>query len=73
MAAVTWVMGYGLAAYSFGEAFTNLASPAAISLGVAALFIMLWLPMLIVRYEKRLCARLPSSQALAAPLMRISE
>jgi membrane protein DedA with SNARE-associated domain len=73
MAAVTWVMGYGLAAYSYGEAFTNLASPAAISLGVAGLFIMLWVPMLIVRYEKRLCARLPSPQALAAPLMRISE
>jgi membrane protein DedA with SNARE-associated domain len=71
MAAVSWVMGYGLAAYSFGEAFTNLASPAAVSLGVAAVFIMLWVPTLIVRYEKRLMAKtdcgLPGSPPLLPP------
>ena len=34
-AAAAWVIGYGLAAYSFGEAFANLASPAAVGLGLA--------------------------------------
>jgi membrane protein DedA with SNARE-associated domain len=29
-AAAAWVIGYGLAAYSFGEAFANLASPAVV-------------------------------------------
>jgi membrane protein DedA with SNARE-associated domain len=56
-AAVAWVMCYGLAAYSFGEAFTSLASPAAVSLGLAAVLIIVAVPALIVRYEKRLLAK----------------
>jgi membrane protein DedA with SNARE-associated domain len=57
-AAASWVMGYGLLAYSFGEAFTTLASPAAVSLGVAMAFLAVGLPALIVRYEKSLSARM---------------
>jgi membrane protein DedA with SNARE-associated domain len=54
MAAAAWVMGYGLAAYSLGEAFTHFASPATVALGIVAALIVLGLPMLIVRCEKRL-------------------
>src|SRR6266568_782893 len=63
-AAAAWIVCYGLAAYSFGEAFANLASPAAVLLGVAAALIALAVPALILRYEKRLLAqaeRAPSS------------
>jgi membrane protein DedA with SNARE-associated domain len=56
-AAVAWIMCYGFAAYSFGEAFTNLASPAAVFLGLAAALIVLAVPALILRYEKRLLAK----------------
>jgi membrane protein DedA with SNARE-associated domain len=56
-AAIAWVMFYGLAAYSFGEAFADLASPAAIVLGVAAILIVLAVPALILRFEKRLLAQ----------------
>jgi len=56
-AAVAWVMVYSLAAYSFGEAFADLASPAAIVLGVAAILIVLAVPALILRFEKRLLAQ----------------
>jgi membrane protein DedA with SNARE-associated domain len=55
-AATAWVICYGLAAYSFGEAFTKLASSAAIALGLTAALIMLAVPALILRYEKRLLA-----------------
>jgi hypothetical protein len=51
-AAAAWIMGYGLAAYSFGEAFANLASPAAVVLGLAATLIVLATPVLILRYER---------------------
>ncbi len=50
-------MCYGFAAYSFGEAFTNLASPAAVFLGLAAALMVLAVPALILRYEKRLLAK----------------
>jgi membrane protein DedA with SNARE-associated domain len=56
-AAAAWIVGYGLAAYSFGEAFINLASPAAVALGVAAASIVLAVPALILRYEKHLLAK----------------
>jgi membrane protein DedA with SNARE-associated domain len=56
-AAIAWVTCYGLAAYSFGEAFTSLASPAAVFLGLAAVLIIVATPALIVRYEKRLLAK----------------
>ena len=55
-AAASWVTGYGLLAYSFGDAFTTLASPVAVSLGIATAFLAVGLPMLIVRYEKSLSA-----------------
>jgi membrane protein DedA with SNARE-associated domain len=55
-AAASWVTGYGLLAYSFGDAFTTLTSPAAVSLGIATAFLAVGLPMLIVRYEKSLSA-----------------
>src|SRR4029079_10675455 len=56
-AASAWIMCSGLAAYSFGEAFGNLASPAAAILGLAAAATVLSVPLFIVRYEKRLQAK----------------
>jgi membrane protein DedA with SNARE-associated domain len=56
-AAAAWIIGYGLAAYSFGEAFANLASPAAVVLGLAATLIVLAAPVLILRYERSLLAK----------------
>lgn len=55
-AAAAWIICYGLAAYSFGEAFADVASPAAVCLGLAAALIVLTVPALILRYEKRLLA-----------------
>jgi membrane protein DedA with SNARE-associated domain len=55
-AAVAWVTGYGWASYRLGEAFTNRAVPAAILLGVAALLVLLGVPWLILKYEKRVLA-----------------
>jgi membrane protein DedA with SNARE-associated domain len=57
MAAVAWITGYGLGAYSFGAAFADVASPAAAVLGLAAASLVLAVPTLIVRYEKRLLAQ----------------
>jgi membrane protein DedA with SNARE-associated domain len=66
-AAVAWIICYGLAAYSFGEAFANLASPVAVFLGLAATLIILAAPVLILRYERCLLAKadqtVPSSIA----------
>jgi hypothetical protein len=56
-AAVAWIICYGLAAYSFGEAFANLASPVPVFLGLAATLIILAAPMLILRYERCLLAK----------------
>jgi membrane protein DedA with SNARE-associated domain len=56
-AAAAWIIGYGVAAYSFGEAFGNLASPAAVVLGLAATLIVLAAPVLILRYERSLLAK----------------
>jgi membrane protein DedA with SNARE-associated domain len=53
-AAVIWVVGYGLGCYAFGEAFSDLASPAAIVLCIVAVAILVGVPALILRYEKRL-------------------
>jgi membrane protein DedA with SNARE-associated domain len=60
-AAAAWIMCYGLAAYSFGEAFGNLASPAAGILGLAAAGTVLTVPVFILRYEKRLQAKADSA------------
>ena len=56
-AAAAWIMCYGLAAYSLGAAFANLASSAAILLGVVAALIVLAVPALILQYEKRLLVK----------------
>jgi len=56
-AAVCWVTGYGVAAYSLGEAFTEFASSTAVSLGVVTTLVIVGLPTLIARYEKRLLAK----------------
>jgi hypothetical protein len=56
-AAAAWIVCYGLASYSFGEAFADVASPAAVVLGLAAALIVLAVPALILRYEKRLLAK----------------
>lgn len=56
-AAACWVTGYGLAAYSLGEAFTELASASAVSLGLVTTLLILGLPTLMLRYEKRLLAK----------------
>jgi len=56
-AAAAWIVCYGLASYSFGEAFANLASPAAVFLGLASALFILAAPVLILRYERRLLAK----------------
>src|SRR5262245_38079394 len=56
-AAIAWVVFYSLAAYSFGGAFADLASPAAAVLGLVAILIIFGVPALILRYEERLLAR----------------
>jgi len=55
-AAIAWTIGYGLAAYSFGEAFAHMASPVATSFGLLAIMIVIALPILFSRYERRLLA-----------------
>jgi membrane protein DedA with SNARE-associated domain len=64
-AAAAWITFYGLASYSFGEAFGNLASPAAIALGLVAGVVVLALPLVILHYEKHLLAR--AERALPEP------
>jgi membrane protein DedA with SNARE-associated domain len=64
-AAVAWVLCYGLGTYHLGRAFAELASPAAVVLGLAAVAIILALPALIVRYEKRLLAKVEADPTAA--------
>jgi membrane protein DedA with SNARE-associated domain len=56
-AAAAWITCYGFAAYSFGEAFETMASPATLLLGLAAALIVLAAPVVILRYEKHLLAK----------------
>jgi membrane protein DedA with SNARE-associated domain len=56
-AAIAWVMLYSLATYSLGAAFADLATPAAVVLGTAAILVILAVPTLVLRYEQRLLAR----------------
>jgi membrane protein DedA with SNARE-associated domain len=56
-AAACWVTGYSVAAYWLGEAFTGMASSATVSLGTVTTLLILGLPTLILRYEKRLLAK----------------
>jgi membrane protein DedA with SNARE-associated domain len=69
-AAAAWIICYGLAAYSFGEAFANLASPAALFLGLASALIVLAVPALILRYEKRLLAKAERGLPSPSPVRR---
>jgi membrane protein DedA with SNARE-associated domain len=66
LAAVAWVLFYGIGAYAFGAAFRSSASPALIAAAVVAVAIIVAVPVLIVRYEPRLLARaeqeLPASR-----------
>ncbi len=62
-AAIAWVLFYGLGVYYLGGAFTDLAAPAAIVLGLAAVLIVFGVPALIVRYEKRLLAKIEAGSA----------
>jgi membrane protein DedA with SNARE-associated domain len=57
IAAILWVALYGVASFLFGEAVADLASPAAIVLGVVAVAIIVAIPSLILRYEERLLAK----------------
>ena len=66
-AAVAWIICYGLGAYSFGEAFADLASPVAILLGLAAALIISASPVLFLRYETRL-TRTPIYQLTTSEL-----
>lgn len=60
-AAATWVLGYGLAAYSMGEAFMNSASPVAISMGiVTSTMILIGAPAAFARCEKLLLIKIPA-------------
>jgi membrane protein DedA with SNARE-associated domain len=56
-AAAAWIITYGLSAYSFGEAFGNLASPVAVVLGLVATLMVLATPVLILRYERSLLGK----------------
>ena len=66
IAAAAWVTFHGLTAYFLGEAYSNLAAPAAIALSLAAVFGVLAVPALILRFETRLQAE--ADRALARPL-----
>jgi membrane protein DedA with SNARE-associated domain len=69
-AAAAWIVCYGLAAYSFGEAFADVASPAAVCLGLVAALIVVAAPALMLRYEKHLLAKaelLPNDPAGLTP------
>jgi membrane protein DedA with SNARE-associated domain len=57
-AATIWATGYALAAYAIGEAMMRYASPVAVALGLTAVAIIVGVPALILRYEKRLAARI---------------
>jgi membrane protein DedA with SNARE-associated domain len=63
MAAAAWVTGYGFASYLFGETFTSLATPAAGILGAVAAVIVVALPTVLLRSEKRLMVKAERQQA----------
>jgi membrane protein DedA with SNARE-associated domain len=61
-AAIIWVACYGLGSYCCSEAFTNLTSPAKILPAFGAALVVLMVPLLILRYEKRLLAKAISTR-----------
>jgi len=66
-AAASWIMFYGLASYSFGTVFAEVASPATYVLGFAAAVIVLAAPAVVLQYEPHLLMKaereLPERQA----------
>jgi membrane protein DedA with SNARE-associated domain len=70
LAAVAWVSFYAGAAYTFGEAFKTLATSVAVSLAMIAGAVMLALPSLILRCEKRLAAK---AEVVSLPRQPASE
>jgi membrane protein DedA with SNARE-associated domain len=64
-AAVAWVLFYALASYHLGRTFAEMAAPAAIVLGLIAVTVVLGVPALILRYEKRLLARIDADDMLS--------
>jgi membrane protein DedA with SNARE-associated domain len=56
-AAIVWNVSYALAAYSFGDALANLASSVSVFLSLAAILIIVAVPALILRCEKRVLAK----------------
>jgi membrane protein DedA with SNARE-associated domain len=64
-AAVAWVLFYALASYHLGRTFADLAAPAAIVLGLVAATVVFGVPALILRYEKRLLARIDADDTLS--------
>ena len=67
-AAMVWVTVYGIGAYAFGEAFAAMASPAAIVLTLVAIATVVGIPMLILRFEKRLLAEAERDPQAPHPL-----
>ena len=53
-AAAAWILFYGLAAYTFGTVFAEVASPATYVLGFAAAVIVLAAPAVVLQYEPHL-------------------
>jgi membrane protein DedA with SNARE-associated domain len=66
IAAALWVAVFALGAYAFGDAFWNSTSPAVAVSALIAIVIIVGLPMLITRYEKRLLVR--AEQELPGPV-----
>jgi membrane protein DedA with SNARE-associated domain len=62
-AAVLWVTAYALASYHIGAAIVRYASPVAASLGLVAVLIILAVPVLILRWERRLLQRIAREEA----------
>ncbi|MCC6777881.1 MAG: DedA family protein [Hyphomicrobiales bacterium] len=66
-AAIVWVTGYALASYSIGEIMLRYASPVAFAMGLAAVTIIIGVPALILRYEKRLLLRINQETGQRGP------
>src|SRR5499425_213120 len=62
-AAASWIMFYGLASYSFGTVFAEVASPATYVLGFAAAVIVLAAPAVVLQYEPHLLMKAELSRS----------
>ena len=70
-AAAAWILFYGLAAYTFGTVFAEVASPATYVLGFAAAVIVLAAPAVVLQYEPHLLMKaereLPEREQASTP------